>query len=310
MADHKVKGNEAMARNDYGAAVLHYTRGIDALEAPAAAADEIKAQLHVLYSNRAQAQINLRKFAEAVTDSSKAIALNPSFVKSYLRRGTANLRLEALDAAAADLTTLKTKPQADLTAAGIDAQVLEDLNAEVAAKRKLAAAREETLSEKELGQRWLAAWASDAAHPRRFILPSGVACDVVVAGSGALSPTANTNCSVHYAGTLRDGTTFDSSIERNDPATFAPNQVIGGWTEVLQYMVEGDEWDVLIPSDKAYGKRGAGSDIPPNATLRFTIRLVKVLDGPKNAKPAADGRKLLQAALGASRTVESVLPTA
>ncbi len=79
----------------------------------------------------------------------------------------------------------------------------------------------------------------------------------------------------HYAGTFIDGTPFDSSYDRGAPATFAPEQVIQGWTEAMQLMVEGDKWELYIPSDLAYGSRGRGS-IPGDAALVFTIEMIEI----------------------------------
>lgn len=113
--------------------------------------------------------------------------------------------------------------------------------------------------------------------------------------SGAKSPTAGDSCSVHYHGTLIDGKVFDSSVNRGTPSTFAPNQVIKGWTEALQYMVEGEEWEVYLPADLAYGARGAGGVIGPNATLIFKINLLKVLRG---GKPGTQAHADLEKAAG------------
>ena len=81
---------------------------------------------------------------------------------------------------------------------------------------------------------------------------------------------------VHYKGTLIDGTEFDSSYSRGQPAKFGVNQVIKGWTEALQLMPEGSKWKVYIPSDLAYGPRGAGQQIGPNETLIFEVELLKI----------------------------------
>ena len=106
-------------------------------------------------------------------------------------------------------------------------------------------------------------------------LPSGLQYKVVKEGSGK-SPKATDTVSVHYRGTLIDGTEFDSSIKRGEPAEFPVNRVIKGWTEALQLMKEGDKWMLYIPSHLAYGERGAGGAIGPNETLIFEVELLKV----------------------------------
>ncbi len=104
---------------------------------------------------------------------------------------------------------------------------------------------------------------------------SGLQYKVLEEGSGK-SPKASDKVTVHYTGRLTDGTVFDSSVERGEPITFGVNQVIDGWTEALQLMQEGDKWELYIPSDLAYGERGAGGDIPPYATLIFEVELLEV----------------------------------
>jgi len=89
-------------------------------------------------------------------------------------------------------------------------------------------------------------------------------------------PTVSTPCLCHYAGTLIDGTKFDSSYDRGEPTQFAPNQVIRGWTEAMQLMVQGDKWEMYIPSELAYGDRGAGGKIPGGAALVFTMEILKI----------------------------------
>ena len=91
-----------------------------------------------------------------------------------------------------------------------------------------------------------------------------------------MKPTANDQVTVHYTGRLIDGTVFDSSVERGMPATFGVTQVIPGWVEALQMMREGDEWQLYIPSELAYGPNGAGGVIGPDATLIFDVQLIKV----------------------------------
>jgi hypothetical protein len=86
----------------------------------------------------------------------------------------------------------------------------------------------------------------------------------------------NSPCETHYEGKLITGKVFDSSYARGSPTTFAPNQVIKGWTEIMQLMVEGDQWEVYIPSDKAYGDSGSGADIKGGDTLIFKMEIIKI----------------------------------
>jgi len=106
-------------------------------------------------------------------------------------------------------------------------------------------------------------------------MPSGLIYEVIEPGTGK-RPKLTDRVTVHYRGTLTDGTEFDSSYRRGAPATFAVNRVIKGWTEALQLMREGAKWKLTIPPDLAYGKRGAGSTIGPDATLIFEVELIKV----------------------------------
>jgi FKBP-type peptidyl-prolyl cis-trans isomerase FklB len=107
------------------------------------------------------------------------------------------------------------------------------------------------------------------------VLESGLQYKVITEGSGK-TPKATDKVSVHYKGTLLNGKEFDSSYKRNQPAEFPVNGVIKGWTEALQLMKEGSKWMLYIPSDLAYGARGAGGDIGPNATLIFEVELLEV----------------------------------
>ncbi len=107
------------------------------------------------------------------------------------------------------------------------------------------------------------------------VTASGLQYKVLSSGNGK-SPAATDRVTVNYTGKLVDGTVFDSSSSRPEPATFVVNQVIPGWTEALQLMHEGDKWLLFIPSNLAYGEQGAGGQIPPNATLIFEVELVKV----------------------------------
>ncbi len=106
-------------------------------------------------------------------------------------------------------------------------------------------------------------------------MPSGLQYKVIKAGTGK-KPKLTDNVTTQYRGTLIDGTEFDSSYKRGQPATFQVSGVISGWTEALQLMEEGAKWQLFIPPNLAYGERGAGGLIGPGATLVFEIELISV----------------------------------
>ncbi len=116
--------------------------------------------------------------------------------------------------------------------------------------------------------------AENAKKPGVITTASGLQYQVITEGTGA-SPSATDNVTVHYQGTTIDGKEFDSSYKRGAPATFPLNRVIAGWTEGLQLMKEGGKSRLFIPSNLAYGERGAGRDIGPNSTLIFDVELIK-----------------------------------
>eukprot|EP00547_Thalassionema_nitzschioides_P015099 CAMPEP_0194243928 /NCGR_PEP_ID=MMETSP0158-20130606/9770_1 /TAXON_ID=33649 /ORGANISM="Thalassionema nitzschioides, Strain L26-B" /LENGTH=150 /DNA_ID=CAMNT_0038979253 /DNA_START=93 /DNA_END=545 /DNA_ORIENTATION=- len=124
----------------------------------------------------------------------------------------------------------------------------------------------------EEGLKWLSA---KATEPDVVTLESGLMYKELVAGGGK-TPAINSPTKCHYEGKLVDGTVFDSSYKRGEPLSFAPNQVIKGWTEAMQLMKEGSKWELYIPSELGYGDRGAGSVIPPGAALHFTMEMIEV----------------------------------
>lgn len=107
------------------------------------------------------------------------------------------------------------------------------------------------------------------------VLPSGIQYEVIEEGTGS-KPSLTDQVRVHYEGTLINGTIFDSSVQRGQPAVFQLNQVILGWQEALQLMKEGARWRLFIPPHLAYGERGAGDAIGPNVTLIFDVQLLSV----------------------------------
>ena len=126
---------------------------------------------------------------------------------------------------------------------------------------------------KQIGEAFLA---ENAKREGIKVTATGLQYEVLESGNGA-QPTANDKVEVHYTGKLIDGTVFDSSVERGVPAMIGVTQVIPGWVEALQLMIEGDKWRLYIPSDLAYGPNGAGGVIGPNATLIFDVELLRVI---------------------------------
>ena len=117
--------------------------------------------------------------------------------------------------------------------------------------------------------------AENAKRPEVTTTASGLQYEVLTEGTGE-KPAASDSVTVHYTGKLIDGTVFDSSVDRGEPATFGVTQVIAGWVEGLQLMSEGAKWRLYIPGELAYGANGAGNLIGPNATLIFDVELLKV----------------------------------
>ena len=139
--------------------------------------------------------------------------------------------------------------------------------------KQRAAAAEAGKVAKAAGESFLA---ENAKKEGVVVLPSGLQYQVLKEGNGK-KPSATDQVKCHYEGTLIDGTIFDSSYQRNEPATFGLNQVIAGWTEGVQLMSEGAKYRFFIPYNLAYGERGAGAQTPPFAALVFDVELLKVL---------------------------------
>ena len=132
--------------------------------------------------------------------------------------------------------------------------------------------RREAEDNRTKGEAYLA---QNKTKPGVKVLPSGLQYKVLKAGAGK-QPKAADTVTVLYRGTFIDGTEFDSSHKRGEPVTFPVNGVIPGWTEALQLMKEGDKWELVIPAGLAYGERGAGGVIAPNAVLVFEVELIAV----------------------------------
>jgi len=151
-------------------------------------------------------------------------------------------------------------------------QVLNKFFTELEDKQRAAAA-EAGKAAREEGEKFLA---ENAKRPGIVVTKSGLQYEVLSEGTGK-QPVASDTVRCHYEGRLLDGSVFDSSYRRGEPADFGLMQVIKGWTEGVQLMKEGAKYRFYIPFDLAYGEHGAGADIPPYAALIFDVELVKVL---------------------------------
>lgn len=132
--------------------------------------------------------------------------------------------------------------------------------------------KEKSEANLKAGQEFLAA---NAKKPGVVALPSGLQYEIISEGSGP-KPGATSKVTCHYHGTLIDGTVFDSSVRRGQPATFPLNMVIKGWTEGLQLMPQGSKWRFFIPAQLGYGDRQVSAQIGPNSTLVFEVELLAI----------------------------------
>lgn len=153
--------------------------------------------------------------------------------------------------------------------------ILTEVQANMTLQQKLQEfAQKKSSVEKSKGEIFLA---SNKKRNGVISLPNGLQYEIITPGeANGARPTAVDTVVVHYVGMLTDGTKFDASLDRGEPATFAVGGVIRGWTEILQLMTKGAKWKVAIPSDLAYGDRGAGASIPPGAALVFEINLLDI----------------------------------
>ncbi|ASP39474.1 peptidylprolyl isomerase [Bacterioplanes sanyensis] len=154
----------------------------------------------------------------------------------------------------------------------------ETIQAAFAQMREDHVRKQEALND-EMAQKSEAFLQENASREGVVVLDSGLQYEVMTAGNGeGESPAATDTVSVHYHGTLTDGSVFDSSVDRGEPAQFPVNMVIKGWTEALQLMKPGDKWKLFIPADLAYGARSPSPKIPANAALVFEVELLEVVE--------------------------------
>lgn len=160
--------------------------------------------------------------------------------------------------------------------AGIDTNNKSEISGAVAEQiiEEFFKSKQELTAKKAQGEG--AAFLAENANREGVIsLESGLQYEILNEGNGQI-PTINDKITAHYHGTLIDGTVFDSSVDRGEPASFPVNGVIAGWTEALQIMPVGSKWKLYVPSDLAYGERGAGQIIGPYSTLIFEVELLSI----------------------------------
>lgn len=183
-----------------------------------------------------------------------------------------------------NIATLPGEPlNVDLFLAGLEAGMKEDTKSYKISVEEAqnylntyfqAAQEREMQARKEEGEKFLE---ENKAKSGVITTESGLQYQVVSEGNGP-KPTADNIVKVHYTGTLLDGSVFDSSVEKGEPATFGVTKVIRGWTEALQLMPVGSKYIIWVPADLAYGERGAGQLVKPNSTLKFEVELLEIVE--------------------------------
>ena len=211
-----------------------------------------------LITNLITNSMNAQKLKNEIDSVSYSLGVN---IGENIKAQFPNIDLKNFEIGIEDVLNDKKQPKLE----GADAQkVIQDYFTKMQAK-----ANEEKI---EAGKKFLE---DNSKRDEVITLESGLQYEVLKAAEGA-KPTYNDQVTTHYHGTLIDGTVFDSSIERGEPATFPVNGVIKGWTEALQLMSVGAKWRLYVPSDLAYGERGAGPQIGPHTTLIFDVELIKI----------------------------------
>ncbi|MDG2271556.1 MAG: FKBP-type peptidyl-prolyl cis-trans isomerase [Halioglobus sp.] len=206
--------------------------------------------------------------AELNTDEQKAsYGFGLQFGEQLRRNGFDGLELEAV---LAGVQHWYNHQQAALSDSEINPSY------QIIHARQEAKAAELSQEREALAEKFLAA---NGARAEVSTTASGLQYEVLESGDGtAHSPDAQSTVVTHYHGTLVDGTIFDSSVDRGEPAEFGVHQVIPAWTEALQMMSVGDKWRIACPPGLAYGEQGAGDVIPPNTPLVFEIQLIAIKD--------------------------------
>ncbi len=219
-------------------------------------------------------------------------------IGSTFKKQNMDISLDALNAGLKDAVSGK-KPLLN------EEQVKETMTAysKVMMEKQAAAAKEAAAKNGAEGEKFLS---ENKSKEGVKTTSSGLQYKVLKEGSGP-TPKETDTVVTHYRGTLIDGKEFDSSLARNEPATFPVNRVIKGWTEALQMMKEGSKYQLFIPANLAYGERGAGQDIGPNQTLIFDVELLEVKP-PAAATPAGSPGDVPASSPGAKPAASAAKP--
>jgi FKBP-type peptidyl-prolyl cis-trans isomerase len=209
----------------------------------------------------APGQLELKTTKDKV---SYAIGLN---IGNSLRAQAVDVDLEVLERGIEDAQGGKKPLLSEQEARDVMQSFQKEMQVKQQERSKVAGEKNKTEGEAFL--------AANKSKPGVLTLPSGLQYSIITEGTGA-KPKATDTVTTHYRGTLIDGTEFDSSYGRGQPASFRVNGVIKGWTEALHLMPVGSKWKLFIPSALAYGERGSGPTIGPNATLVFEVELIAI----------------------------------
>lgn len=206
--------------------------------------------------------LSLSTHAQKLKDSKDSLsyAVGVIWGQNMIQQGLTDVNIDQVSAAISELMNKKET--------AFDIKTANDIVKNYIMSQK-EAAKEKNLEE---GREFLA---ENAKRPEVKVTESGLQYEVLVKGDGPV-PTSSDKVKVHYHGTLIDGTVFDSSVERGEPIVFPVTGVIKGWVEALQMMPVGSKWKLFIPSNLAYGERGAGGTIGPNAVLIFEVELLGI----------------------------------
>ncbi|MDE1192144.1 MAG: FKBP-type peptidyl-prolyl cis-trans isomerase [Arachidicoccus sp.] len=226
---------------------------------------KINAQVHKAATHLTKS--NTESFRLLNYDDTISYALGLSIGKFYQQQGIKNLNTTALSKG---VKTSMNKDSALLTDDQIGDILMEASRRY--AKEQQEVAKQAAAKAKHEGEVFMA---KNKTNPGVVSLPDGIQYLILKDASGK-KPADSSNVKVNYIGTLLDGTEFDNSYKRGQPLDIDVSSVIKGWTEVLQLMPVGSKWRIWIPSDLAYGDRGAGNAIPPGATLQFDIEVLNI----------------------------------